>query len=93
MITVLLYTLQCIFWRGYRLPELEFQPKAGVADMQGMFTPQSHLFPPLVSPEVPVWPIFKFVLPTGRMRLMTIRYLCYYIFLINLRLIDVALVV
>jgi hypothetical protein len=37
--------------------------------------PPRHLIPPLLYPELRVCPILKFVIPTGLMRLMTVRYL------------------
>jgi hypothetical protein len=63
------------------LPELELGLTAGVTGRQGMFTPSSHLIPPLVYPEVRVCPILWFAIPTGLMGLMTVRYLRHFIFL------------
>jgi hypothetical protein len=46
---------------------------------QGMLTPPRHLIPPLLYPKVHVYPILKFVFATEIMRLMTARYLCFFI--------------
>jgi hypothetical protein len=51
----------------------------GVTGQQGMLTPLRHLIPSLVYSEVRVCPMLKFVFSTGLMRLMTVRYLCYFI--------------
>jgi hypothetical protein len=40
-------------------------------------TPPRHLIPPLVYPEGRVCSILGLVFPTGFMRLVTVRYLCY----------------
>jgi hypothetical protein len=61
-----------------RLPELELGLTADVTGRQGMLTPPKHLIPPLVCPEVRVCSIIGFVFSTGFMRLITVRYLCYF---------------
>jgi hypothetical protein len=63
---------------SYRLPDLELGLWAGVTGRLGILTPPWHLILPLIYPEVRVCPILKFVFPTGLMRLMTVRYLCYF---------------
>jgi hypothetical protein len=52
---------------------------AGVTGRQGMLTPPRHLIPSLVHPEVLVCPILKRIFLAGLMRLMTVRYLHYFI--------------
>jgi hypothetical protein len=52
---------------------------AGVIGQQRMLTPPRHLIPPLVYPDVRVYPILKSVFPTGLMILMTARNLCFFI--------------
>jgi hypothetical protein len=51
---------------------------AGATSQQEMFTPPRHLIPPLVCPEVRVCPVLGFLFLTGFMRLITVRYLCYF---------------
>jgi hypothetical protein len=53
---------------------LEIGLTASVTSLQGMLTPSRHLIPPLVYPEVCVCPILLFVLSTGLMRLISVRY-------------------
>jgi hypothetical protein len=60
------------------MPKLEFGLTAGVTGRQEMLTPR-HLIPRLVYLEVRVCPFHKFVFHAGLMRLMTFRYLCYFI--------------
>jgi hypothetical protein len=64
--------LEPFIWTGIRA-------HGGVTGRQGMFTPLWHLTPPLIYPEVHVYPIFKFVFPTGFIRLVAVRYLCDFI--------------
>jgi hypothetical protein len=45
---------------------------AGVTGRQGMFSPPMELIPPLVYPEVRIFPIFWFVFPTGLVRSMAV---------------------
>jgi hypothetical protein len=72
-------TLELRLWLNtYGLPELELGLMVGVTGRQGMLTPPRHLIPPLVYPEVRVCTILKFLFPTWLMRLMTVRYLCYF---------------
>jgi hypothetical protein len=61
------------------LPELELELKAGVTGWQWMSTPPRPVIPPPVYSEVCVCPILKFVFPIRLMRLMTVRYLCYFL--------------
>jgi hypothetical protein len=57
---------------------------AGVTGLQGMPTPPRHPIPPLVYPEVSVCPILRSVFPTGLMRLITVRYLCHFIYTMSM---------
>jgi hypothetical protein len=43
----------------------------------GDFFPPRHLIPPLVYHKICICPIFWFVFPSGRTRLMTVRYWCH----------------
>ena len=61
---------------------------AGVTGQQGMLTPPRHLIPPLVCPEVRDCPTLVFVFYLGLTRLITVRYLCLYIQLDEVRLIT-----
>jgi hypothetical protein len=59
----------------------------------GMLTPPSHLIPPLVYPEVCVCPILWFVFPTALMVLITVRYLCYFIYkIMHVNLQNIAII-
>jgi hypothetical protein len=77
----------------FRLPDLEKGFMADVIGQHGMLTPPRNLIPSLVYPEVHVCPILWFVFPTRLMRLMTVRYVCqfvyYYIFITYLLLYPV----
>jgi hypothetical protein len=53
---------------------------AGATSQQEMLTPPKHLIPPLVYPEVRVCSVLGFVFPTSFMRLITVRYLCYFMY-------------
>ena len=71
----------CLIWTQWFLlliSAFEMGLMAGVNRQQGMLTPCRHLISPLVYPEVRVCPIRKFEFPTGLVRLMTVRYLCYF---------------
>jgi hypothetical protein len=66
----------------YRLPDLETGLMPGVTGWQGMFTPYKKLIPSLVYPEVRVCLILLSAFPTELMRLMTVRYLCHFIYVL-----------
>jgi hypothetical protein len=66
-------------WFCILILAFEMGHTAGATGRQGMLTPPRHLIPPLVFPEVRVCSILGFVFPTGFMRLITFRYLCYFI--------------
>ena len=74
----------------FRLPDQDYGLTAGVTGQQGMLTPPRHLIPPLVCPEVRDCPTLVFVFYLGLTRLITVRYLCLYIWIFYLILIEMA---
>jgi hypothetical protein len=53
----------------------------GYVNVQRMLTPPRHLIPPLVYPEIRVYPMLLFVFPT---RLITVCHVCHFILCIHL---------
>jgi hypothetical protein len=65
-------------WFWLLILALEMERTVGATGRQGVLTPPMHLMPPLIYPDVYGGPILKFVFPTGPMRLVNVRYLCYF---------------
>jgi hypothetical protein len=67
----------------YRVPDLETWLTVDVIDQQGMLTFPFYLIPPLIYSEIqgPYTSTLWFVYPIGLMRLITVRQICYFIYI------------